>query len=218
MNNVKMFTIDLLKGQGIPARSRPENVAVMAVTLAVPAIIAIIMLGYYMHSSIVTSVQKKEIASYETMTNKLSESAALQKAFKTEKETVKGCLSEVATTINKYTQWTPILVEMVKSMPDSILLTGVNVTEETVQKKILLKGNPGQMTDSVVPIKTLQINVSENPGLDYGRSIRDFEDRLRSSPVFGPRLDNINVSQDVETFKGQGVVLYQINCVFKPTS
>ena len=40
-----MFDIDLLKGQGIPIRSRPEGVAVAIVTVAVPVIIAIVMFG-----------------------------------------------------------------------------------------------------------------------------------------------------------------------------
>lgn len=212
---MKMFAIDLLKGQGIPVRSRPENIAATVMTLAIPAIIAVIMFVYYMHNSIVISIQRREMANYETMTNKLTDAVALQKAFEDKKKVVNGCLSEVGTNIGKYTQWTPVIVETVKNMPDSMVLTGINVNEENLQKSVLSK--KGETVNITIPVKTLQISVSENSGFAYGQAIRDFEDRLRVSPVFSPRLDNINVSQDVDKFTGEGVTSYQINCSFKPT-
>jgi hypothetical protein len=174
------------------------------------------MFGYYMRNSIEISIQKRGIVSYETMISKMSEAVALQKAFEEEKKVVNGCLSEVAATINKHTQWTPVLIEIVKSMPDSILLTGINIKEDTVKKKAPPKNKSGEMVDVDVPVRMLQINVCENSGSGSEQSIRDFQERLRASPLFSPRLDNISVSQEVDTFKGQDVVSYQINCAFKP--
>jgi hypothetical protein len=217
MSNAKMFTIDLLKGRGVPVRSSPKNIAVIATSLAVPAIIAVMMFVYYMHSNIVISIQNKEITNCEAMTNKLSEATALLKTFESEKKYVSASLSEVAATINKHTQWTPVIVEIVKNMPDSIVLTEMNVREETIQKRVASRGKPGGMVDISVPVRTMQINVCESSGFVYGQSIRDFEDRLRSSPLLGPRLDNINVSQDADKVKGQDVTSYQIDCAFKPT-
>jgi hypothetical protein len=184
--------------------------------LEVPAIIAIIMFGYYMHNRVVISIQKQKIVNYETRINELSETAALQEAFEKEKEIINGCLSEVAAAINNHTQWTPVLIEIVKSMPDSILLTGIDIRQDTVKKKVPSKKGGGEKVDVVVPVRILQIGARENSGFGHGQSIRDFQDSLRSSAVFSPRLDNINVSQGVDTFKGQDVVSYQINCAFKP--
>ena len=45
-----MFTIDLLKGQGIPIKSRPTGIAISAAAVAVPVIIAIVMLGFYLRN------------------------------------------------------------------------------------------------------------------------------------------------------------------------
>jgi hypothetical protein len=216
MNNVKMLTIDLLKGQGIPIKSRPKSIAVMAVMLAIPAIIAIIMFSYYMHNRVVISIQKQRMVNYETKINELSEAAALQETFEKEKKVVSGCLSEVATNINNHVQWTPVLIEIVKSMPDSILLTGIDIKQDTVKKKVPSKKGSEEKVDVIVPVRILQIDARENSGFGHGQSIRDFQNNLRSSAVFSPRLDNISISQGIDTFKGQDVVSYQINCIFKP--
>ena len=215
MNNVKMLTIDLLKGQGVPVRSRPESIAATTVMLEVPAIIAIIMFGYYMHNRVVISIQKQKTVHYDARINRLSDAAAMQVAFEKEKENINGCLLEVGTAINKYTQWTPILVEIVKNMPDSVVLTGISIKQHTVKTKAPAKEGRGEKV-MVVPVRTVQINARESSGFGYGRSIREFQDRLRSSALFGSRLDNINVSQGVEALKGQDIVSYQINCAFKP--
>ena len=55
-----MFTIDLLKGQGIPIKSRPEGIVIAAVTLAVPIIIAVIIFSFYLNNSIVISIQRQK--------------------------------------------------------------------------------------------------------------------------------------------------------------
>jgi hypothetical protein len=215
MNNVKMLTIDLLKGQGVPIRSRPESIAITAMMVQVPLIIAIVLIGYYMHNNVVKSILEERVVNYEKRISRLSNVAAIQVAYEKEKEVVNGCLSEAATSVGKRTQWTPILIEVVKSMPDSILLTGINIREDNVKRKIPAQAG-GSETVAIVPIKILQINARESSELGYGRSIRDFQDRLRSSDLLGPRLDNINVSQEVDTFRGRDVVAYQINCAFKP--
>ncbi len=216
MNNVKMLTIDLLKGRGIPAKSRPESIVVTAMVLGVPAIIGIVMFSYYMRSRVVISIQKQGIVSCETKINNLSEAAAMQEAFEKEKKIANGCLSEVAATITNHTQWTPVLIEIVKSMPDSILLAGIGVKQDTVRKKVFAKDGSGGMSEVVVPVRILRINARESSGLARGQSIRDFQDTLRSSAVFSSRLDNVNVSQEVDKSGGQNVVSYQITCAFKP--
>ena len=56
-----MFTIDLLKGESVPAKSSPEGIAVVAVTFVVPIIIAMVMVSFYLSNIINISVQKQEV-------------------------------------------------------------------------------------------------------------------------------------------------------------
>jgi hypothetical protein len=216
MNNGKMLTIDLLKKTGIPVRSDPDNVAITMLMLEVPLFIAIVMLGCYLNNNVIISIQKQKIINYTQRISKLSEAAALQDAFAKEKENIDNCMSEVSANINKHTQWTPFLIEIVKIMPNSILLTGVDVKQDEIKKKVPSKKGGPESTEVIVPVKRMQIRVCEKSATDGGQSVRDFQDSLRASAVFGPRLDNINISQGVDAYKGQDVISYQIDCIFKP--
>ena len=62
-----MFTIDLLKGHGIPIKSKPEGIAIAVATFTVPLVIAIVMFGFCLHTRIIMSIQKQAIINYEVV-------------------------------------------------------------------------------------------------------------------------------------------------------
>ena len=211
-----MFTIDLLKGQGIPTKRGPETVVIAAVTFVVPIIITIVMFGLYLSSKIVISVQKQEIVSYQAKIDQLSDAVELQKSFEEEKKLINSCLSEVSSSIGKHTQWSPVLVTLVKNMPDSMVLTKLEVKQRSVKRKIPKKDDPQKMVDISVPVRTLQMSVSGSPQYNCDKAVRDFRDRLRFSKLLKSKLEDIRVSQKADTFEGQDVVSYEIDCIFKP--
>ena len=211
-----MFTIDLLKGQGIPIKSGPEGIAIAAITFAVPILVAMVMLGFYLSDRIVIKVAKQEIVNYEKYIDKLSDAVELQKSFEKEKNNINGCLSEALSSIGKHTQWSPILATVVGNMPDSMVLTKLEVKQRSAKIKVPKKDDPKKMIDISVPVRTLQMSVSGRPQANNDKAVKDFMDRLRSSALLAPKLEDIRVSQKSDTLEGQNVVSYEIDCIFKP--
>ena len=211
-----MFNIDLLKGEGIPVKRKPEGIIIAAATFMVPIIIAIVMLGYYLHTSITTAIQKREIVTYETKFQELSDVIELQKSFEKKRNVINSCLSEVSASVGRYTQWSPVLAIVAENMPDSMILTKLEAKHSSVRRKVPKKDDPEKMVETSVPVRTLQMNVSGRPQQNYDKEVRDFSNRLRSSTPLGPKLEDIRVSQGVDTLQGQDVVSYEIDCIFKP--
>ncbi len=211
-----MFTIDLLKGRGIPAKSRPRNIAVAAIAVVVPAIIAIAMFGFFLHNRIIISIKKNTIGNYETRISGLSDAIEMQKSFEEEKSIYCNCLSEVSSSLDRHTQWSPVLVTLVENMPDSVMLTALDVKQRSTRMKVRQKDDPTKMIDAFVPVRTLQMKVVGRPKTNCDEAIRDFSELLRSSSLLGPKLENIRISQGLGKIKDQEVVSYQIDCIFKP--
>jgi hypothetical protein len=211
-----MFTIDLLKGQGIPIKRRPEGVAIATMTFAVPILAAMVMLGFYLSNRIIISTKRQEIVNYEKHIETLSDAVKLQKSFEAEKNNINNCLSEALSSISRHTQWSPILAIVVKNMPDSMVLTRLEVKQHTVSKNVPKKDDSSKMTSVSVPVSTLQMSVVGRPHADNDKAVKDFKDRLRSSASLASKIEDIRVSQKSDTFEGQGVVSYEIDCIFKP--
>jgi len=210
-----MFKIDLLKGQGVPLKSSPGGIAIIAISAVVPVIFAIIMFGFYLEDKALVTVSEQEIVRCQTEIEKLSGAVESYESLEKEKILYGACLSEVKSSINRYIQWSPVLVTMVENMPDSVKLTGLEVRQDSVRKKVPKPDNPQEMVEKSVPIKVLLMSVSGNPKYNCGKAVMDFQDSLRSSAFLGPKLESIGYSQESETLKGQDVASYEIKCVFK---
>jgi Tfp pilus assembly protein PilN len=211
-----MFTIDLLKGQGIPIKSGPWGLVIAAMAFAVPVLVAMVMLGFYLVDRIVISEKKQAIVNYERYINKLSDAVKLQESFEKEKNNINSCLSEALSSAGKHTQWSPILATVVENMPDSMVLTKLEVKQRSANKKVPQKDDPNKMIDVGVPASTLQMSVSGRSQANNDKAVKDFKDRLRLSALLAPKLEDIIVSQKSDTFEGQDVVSYEIDCIFKP--
>lgn len=211
-----MFTIDLLKGQGIPVKAKPEDIAIVAAIFTVPVIITIVMFGFYLINSVAISIQKQEIINYEAKIAGLSDAVKLQKSLENEKNAVISSLAEVRSSIGRHTQWSPVLATLVKNMPDSVILTELELKQHSIRREVPAKNDPKNITIITVPVRTLRMRVSGSPQSNCDKAIRDFRDSLRFSTLLGPKLEDIKVSQEFATLGDQDVVSYEIDCIFKP--
>jgi hypothetical protein len=211
-----MFTIDLLKGQGLPMKSRPEGIIIAAVTLAVPVLIAIAMGSFYLRNSIIIAIKNQDMKNFQTKIGKLADAVELQKTFEKEKIVNNGCLSEVGASINRHAQWSPILETLVRNMPEPVILERISVEQKSIKKKVPRKDDPKKTVDATIFIRTVHMNVYGSLRSGCSDAVREFRNRLWSSSLLGSRLENIRVSQRSAKIENQDVISYDIDCVFKP--
>ena len=213
-----MFTIDLLKGKGVPAKIGPEGVAVAVVALAVPLIIALVMLGGFLRNRIVISIQTGAIANYDAKITQLADVVQFQKSFENEKNTVNNSLAEVASNIGGHIQWSPVLVTLVENMPGPVFLTKLDVKQDSVKVKMPQKDDPKKTIETQVPVKTLQMSLLGSSPAGCDKEVRDFRDRLRAVIPAASRqqLEDVKVAQQVGKFEEKDAVSYEIDFIFKP--
>ena len=190
--------------------------AISAVAVAVPLIVAMVMLGVYLRNRIILSIEKQKITRCEADIGKLADAVKQQESFERDRSVFSTCLSEIKSSVGGYTQWSPVLAVVVENMPDSVVLTGLDVKQHSIKKKVPKKDDPNKTVDVEVPVRTLRISVSTKTQANSDEAVRNFRARLISSALLGPRLDNITVSQEAGEPGGESVVIYQIDCIFKP--
>jgi len=210
-----MFTIDLLKGQAIPLKSKPGSLVIIVTSAAIPVIVAMGMLSFYHRTSIAASAREKEITKYQAEIDKLSDAVKLQRELENKKILYSSCLTEVNTALKRHIQWSPVLTTIMDNIPDSVVLNSLSVEYKTVKKKAPKKDSPDKMVEVDVLVRTLRLGVIGSNQTSSDEAVRDFRDRLLSSKFLGPKLENIGVSQKSEMHDGREVVSYEISCVFK---
>ena len=213
--NKVLFTIDLLKGQGIPPRSGPAGIAIAVVTAIVPIIFVIMIFGFRSHDQVMMSIQQQEIITLEAKTDELSNAVESQRALEMQKIHYGSCISEVNASIDKYTQWSPVLTELIENMPGSVVLAELKVVRDSVEKEVPKPDDPKKKIKIMVEVNKLVLSVSDQGQGNCDEVVRNFRDSLGSSDLLGPMLAKIDVARRTENFEGKDKVFYEISCLFK---
>jgi len=213
-----LFMIDLLNGRALPLKGKPGGLAVIVASAAVPMVVAIGLVGLYLHNIVAVAATEKKIAQYETQLGELSDAVLLKATLEKEKRTFRNYLSDVSSSIKRHTQWSPILTTLIENMPSSVVLTNIEVEQKSVKKKVPKPDDAEKTVEIDVLVKTLRLRVSNGSALNCDDAVRDFRDRLRSSELLGSRIENITVAQETESRDGRTIVSYEISCIFKPES
>lgn len=216
IHNKVLFTIDLLKGQGIPPKSGPAGIAIAVVTAIVPVIFVLMIFGFRSHDKVMMSIQHQEVLTLEAKTDELSNAVKNQKALEMQKVHYGACISEVNASIGKYTQWSPVLTELIENMPGSVVLAELKLVQDSVEIEVPKPDNPKKKVKINVPVNKLVLSVSDQGRGNCDEVVRDFRDSLGSSDLLGPMLAKIDVARKTEKFENKDIVFYEISCLFKP--
>ena len=210
-----MFTIDLLKGEGRPVRTKPQGVAIFVATFAVPVLVALIMAGFYVRNNVVICVHTQNINSLDNQIKRLSDAIKFKESNEKEKASINGCLTDIASALKRHTQWSSTLMTLIENLPDSVVVSSLDVKRSFIKRKAT--DASGKKNNPNVAVRTLRIKVSGNPSSNCDLEVGDFRDRLMASADLGAKLDDVVIaSQGHEVIDGYDAVTYDIDCIFKP--
>ncbi len=210
-----MLAIDLLKGQGIPIKTRPAGASLMAIVIAVPVVATIITLVNYIRVEVILRNQRRLLTTIQTDIFKLTDSVKFKQDTELQIEDMNTCFVEVDDAILEQIQWSPILQVLAENMPASLVLSSLSIKSETESKEVPQRKNPLKRMSVPVSKRILYISL-------YGRRTRGSDEAvlkllstLNTSGVLRERADNIRLIAQA-TDERRNVMNYVIECVFKP--
>jgi len=213
-----MFNIDLLKSSGVPVKISSTAVGLLIVSFVIPIILALFMAGNFVTNRIQINVMNGRVEETDKQINaeKYADSLQFKKQIESKKSYLKKCIDEVASVIEKKTQWSYCIDAIVKNMPDAMMITNIKVKDGT--RKIIKpkKDDPEKKIDVVVPIKTLQLTMVGESNNNYDDSVRKFKQKLTGNNYLANKLENVDVAQDLTQINEKSFVQYQVSLVFKP--
>ena len=213
-----MFTIDLLKRQGVPIRTQPQGIALGVITLAVPLLLIVMALSSYLSSKISISLLSREIAACQASITKFGDVVQSQKQVNSEKQSLNRSLNDVGMALTRYTQWTPIIISIVENMPDSIIMTNLEVKRNSARISVPLKDDPTKKTTVTVPRRSLHMTVCSGTQANCAKAVREFSDRLRLSDELSSKLEDIKVSRSIKRLDHNTLGGFPVQIFKRPSS
>ncbi len=207
-----MYTVDLLKGRGVPEKIKPANMAMLTATVALPVLAAIVMFGFYISNTINIRVRTAEVDQYEKMIDKYSDTLKRKEKILASEKKALETITQINQHIEGFMQWTPVLVELAGKTPESMLITELSADSEKILKTT--KVQDGKITRQVnleIPARSLHLKIrGKGPG-DYLDQVKSFSADLADSPVFENRIEEVRISQQTEKQRKQELELTNVS-------
>lgn len=207
-----MIKIDLLKGTGLPTKSRPISTAVIALLVLAPILGVAPFVYDYLHAGVLLQTQQAALASYGSQIEQLKEARAFLEQTKLENARIDESLTEIANCIGVHSQWSSVLVAVADSVPDSLSISYLNLMRQSSKTSMPAPLDP----ESTIMVPTYQftLEIGTEDGPENAEAIKQFVQALRSSEVLAPRLDDCLIKSSPAQ-GGDDYVSYEVQCVFK---
>lgn len=205
-----LYTIDFLKGEGLPAKSRPGHIVRSSLPFLALLIGALVLAGSYISNGVVLEQLQTKLASY-TEEGEWGEITRFLQENQQQQKSLQGILTEVTQSVSYHRQWTGILVGVIEVLPEELLLNCLEVQRQSMREKET--DADGKPVDVIWYQYTLKIGTESSQGLEANAVIQEFVRTLRASDFLVSAIDEISVVSRQNDNNNH--MQYQIDCVFK---
>jgi len=206
-----MHTIDLLRGQGIPAKTTLGSIIMIMVMVAVPILAAAWMVDRYVQNETEIGINQAKIDNEQKTIDELADAVKFKEALLNQQKNIRIKLSEVSSCLGRYMQWSPVMITLVKNMPGGMVMNSLKADSAIERPRVAGEKNP----KSIIK-RTLVIDISGTERRDYNDDVEKYSKRLKSSSEIGPMLEKIEFAQKTGTAGDINTVSYTMNLMFKP--
>ena len=205
-----MHTIDLLRGQGIPAKTTLGSVVMIIVVIAVPILAAAGMVDRYVQNKTEIEIKQQAIVNEQATIEKYTDAVKFKETLLNQQKTIHSKLSEVSSCLDRYIQWSPVLITLADKMPRGMVMNALRADSTIDRQRVAGEKNPKSTVK-----RTLVIDISGTERRDYNDDIEKYSKDLRSSSELGPMLEKIEFAQKPGTAGDINTVSYTMNLMFK---
>ncbi|HOK94849.1 MAG TPA: hypothetical protein PK052_02555 [Anaerohalosphaeraceae bacterium] len=210
-----MFSIDLLKGKGLPEKTDLKRIGLKAVPLLIPILAVGGLAASWQHSKALLESQKAALQTHQEQMALYAEDAAAYSKTLAQINSLQGCLKDISAALAYRIQVSDLLVELVQTLPDSIFLYEMKLDRNSVVEKI-------QQADSADAKQRLVVRRKLNLilcGFDAQRSdpaVQEYLDRLKQSARLRSVFEQIKpTARQQGQVDNRNAVYYEIECVLK---
>lgn len=213
-----MHTVDLLKGQGIPARTTLVSISIIAVMVVVPFVAAATMADRYLQNRETIAMRNQETARNQATVDELAEALTSKESIEKRGNIIHGKLLEVSSCVSDYIQWSGVIETLAKNMPAKMVMSKLSAQSRLGKKRAPRRYEPGKTIDVPFSKRTLALDISGDLPGNYETVVRDYRNRLKSSPALGPKLKDITASKKPLGAGDDKTVSWTMHLIFESES
>ncbi|MFH1616879.1 MAG: hypothetical protein ABIG61_17570 [Planctomycetota bacterium] len=210
-----MFTIDLLKGSGSPVKIKPAQTLILLVLFILPVLIFSLICLSFLRNSACIRRHKGYVRNLEAANKEMVSDIGHYDKLTSRSKAIKEYLQQISEKLNNNMQWTPVLVGVAECLPDSVVLSKLDVRITNIKEKVTDPKNPDKYSFRNNIKRIIKISAYCPSSGSCDSNIRDYLQVLRSQSEASSLIEDVQiVAQKNDVYKDRDVLTYDIDCLF----
>ena len=213
-----MFSIDLLKGKGLPETTSPKRLALRALPILIPVLAVTVLASAYQHDRASLQRQQQVLKSNQQQIGLYTDDIAEHNMMNSKIIGMKKCLNDISKAMAYRVQVSEVFVELVQALPENIFVYEMKMDRTSVQKKIQQPGS-GEVKQQLVVYRKLNLVLCGYDGDQGDEAVQEYINTLKQSPLLTKVFTGIKPSARQQgEVDDRAAIYYEIECVLPEQS
>jgi Tfp pilus assembly protein PilN len=210
-----MFSIDLLKGKGLPQKRDMKKSLLRAVPILIPLLAVSVLAASYQRNSETLQDQRRTLVSNQQQIAQYTRDVMEYNTIEARIKGLEKCIKDISRALSYRIQVSDVLMELVQTLPDSIFIYEMNMNRNAVNEKIQQEGS-AEVKQRLVVRRQLKLVLCGYDAEKSDMAVQDYVSELGKSPLLNGLFVEIKPSARQQgEVDGRPAIYYEIDCVLR---
>jgi len=210
-----MFSIDLLKGKGLPQTFDVKTSVLKTVLILIPLLAITVFAASYQRDRAMLNNQQQTLKSNQQQIEQYTKDMAEYNRVNTQIKGMEKCLKDISKALSYRIQVSDVLVELVQSLPDSIFIYEIEL-DRNAQRIKDQQEDSAEVKQRLVVRRQMQLVVCGYDAEQSDAAVQDYVNKLEQSPLLSEIFVEIKPSARQQgEVDGRPAIYYEIDCVLQ---
>ena len=210
-----MFSIDLLKGKGLPQTFDVKTSVLKTVLILIPLLAITVFAASYQRDRAMLNNQQQTLKSNQQQIEQYTKDMAEYNRVNTQIKGMEKCLKDISKALSYRIQVSDVLVELVQSLPDSIFIYEIKL-DRNAQRIKDQQEDSAEVKQRLVVRRQMQLVVCGYDAEQSDAAVQDYVNKLEQSPLLSETFVEIKPSARQQgEVDGRPAIYYEIDCVLQ---
>jgi hypothetical protein len=210
-----MFSIDLLKGNGLPQKLNVKKSAMKVVPILIPLLAMGVFAASYQRDKTALQTQRQTLISNQQQIGQYTKDVIEYNKIGTRIKGMEKCLNDISMALSYRIQVSDILMGLVQALPESIFIYEIKMDRNAVYEKSQ-QDDSAEAKQRLVIRRQLKLTLCGYDAAQSDVAVQDYVNELEKSPLLSKIFLEIKPSARQQgEVDGRPAIYYEIDCVLQ---
>ncbi len=210
-----MFSIDLLKGKGLPEKIDTKRSVLKALPALIPLLALTVFASAYQHDRALLRDQQQVLKSNQQQIGLYTEDIAEYNKTRSKIRGMQKCLNDISKAMAYRVQVSAIFVELVQALPKNIFIYEMTLNRNPAQEKFKLPDS-GEQKQRLVVRRKLNLVLCGYDEDQSDAAVQEYVNTLKQSPLLAEVFTEIKPSARWQgEVDSRAAVYYEVEYVLR---